>query len=87
LRTSAPRFPKSDVARSWSGSVFLFDALVDEKGRVKNVTTLKRPEIDPPWPEVEEACRASVLGTRYSPALRHGKPIPVHLTVTIVVNF
>jgi hypothetical protein len=87
LQSRTPHFPKSGIARTWSGTAFMFDALIDETGTVRDVKTIKRPHISPPWPEVEEACRSAVLGTRYSPALRDGKPIPVYLTVTIVVDF
>ena len=87
LRYKAPHFPKSSIPRSWSGSAFMFDALIDETGTVRDVKTIRRPKISPPWPEVEEACRSAILGTRYKPALQDGKPVQVYLTVTITVDF
>jgi hypothetical protein len=63
LHSATPHFPKSNVARTWSGTAFMFEALIDEAGVVRDVTTIKRPRIKPPWPEVEDACRSAVLGT------------------------
>ncbi len=87
LRSSHPRFPESRVARSWSGTAFLFEAEIDEAGRVGKITTLKRPVISPPWPEVEQACRDALQSWQYKPALRDGKPVPVYLTVAVTVDF
>jgi outer membrane biosynthesis protein TonB len=86
-RSSSPRFPKSKVARSWSGTAFLFEAEIDEAGQVGKITTLKRPVISPPWPEIEKACRDALQSWQYKPALRDGKPVPVYLTVAVTVDF
>jgi outer membrane biosynthesis protein TonB len=87
ISSAKPRFPVSGVARQARSNVYVFEAIVSEAGVVSNVRTIRKADITPEWPELEEACRQAVLSWRYEPAIYQGRPVPVYLTVSVLVDF
>ncbi|MGZ6971947.1 MAG: energy transducer TonB [Thermoanaerobaculia bacterium] len=87
ISSAKPRFPVSGVARQARSNVYVFEALINEAGVVSNVRTVRKADITPEWPELEEACRQAVLSWRYEPAVHQGRPVPVYLTVSVLVDF
>ncbi len=57
------------------------EAVIDEKGNVQNVRTLKGSH-----PEVDAAVIANVRQWKFNPATLNGKPVPVYYTVTVNVD-
>ena len=86
LSGANPAFPEIARDRHFSGSMFVFEALIDESGNVGNVRTLRMPKITPPTPEVEQACIAAIRAWKYRPATFRGKPVPALLTVSVNIN-
>jgi homoserine dehydrogenase len=77
----------SGIARQARNNVYVFEAIISEAGVVSHVRTVRKADITPEWPELEEACRQAVLSWRYKPAVAQGKPVPVYLTVSVLVDF
>jgi hypothetical protein len=65
---------------------FIFEATITETGEVRDIQTTRRPKLTPPCPELEEECRRALSGWKYGPALRDGKPVPVYLTISILLH-
>jgi hypothetical protein len=66
---------------SFSG-IFIFEAIIDRDGTVRDIRTIRRPDFDPPCPHIENAYRRAIAQCRYQPGTLNGKPVPVYLTVT-----
>jgi hypothetical protein len=66
--------------------VFIFEETITETGDVVDVKTLKAPELKPPCPELEEACKKAILASKYKPAMRGGQPVAVYLTTTVLFH-
>ena len=73
--------PRSQVRRVIEGT-WVVDAVVDEKGNVRDVKIVRTPRIDPPWPEYEAEVLKAIRQWRYTPPLRDGKPWPIFMTIT-----
>ena len=74
--------PHSDVRRTVQGT-WLVEAVIDEKGKVRDAKVLRAPRIEPPWPEYEEALLRSIRKWTYQPVLVDGKPWPNCTTITV----
>jgi protein TonB len=59
-----------------AGDVTL-DALIDTDGNVMDVKTLSGPAL------LQQAARDAVRLWKYAPARLDGRPVPMHLTVTV----
>jgi len=68
------------------GSVAVFEALIDESGKVRDIRAIRTPKFDPPCPEFEVSTRAALSKWTYRPAMRNGKPTAVYLTVTVNIQ-
>jgi hypothetical protein len=66
--------------------IFVFEAVIDETGRVQAVHTLRAPDLKPPCPALEQAHISSISRWRYKPATLRGRPVPVYLTVTALLH-
>ena len=78
-----PVIPASSISRHIGGGAFVFEVVVAANGQVQSARTLRRPTIQPPWPEFEEAYRQAALSGRYQPATYQGRPVPFCLTLSV----
>jgi TonB family protein len=74
--------PYSAVPRTIQGT-WLVEAVIDEKGKVRDAKIVTTPLIEPPWPEYEEAVLKSIRKWKYTPVLVDGEPWPNCTTITI----
>jgi TonB family protein len=75
--------PLSKVTHRIRGS-WIVEAVVDEKGKVRDARIQARPEIEPPWPAYEEAIVRSIRRWSFEPERVDGVPRPACTTVTVV---
>jgi TonB family protein len=86
---TAPKRKKGSITRPGSlvtrriRGVWTVDLVIDEKGAVRDAKIVGVPEIQPPWPEYEEAVLRSLKKWKYSPLRVDGRPWPNCMTVTI----
>jgi protein TonB len=77
LITSVPPvYPALAKTQHVSGNV-LVDALIDANGRVTTMKVVSGPTL------LHQAAMDALRQWKYQPALLDGKPVPMHLTVTI----
>lgn len=74
--------PTSRVRRTIRG-FWKVAVVVDEEGKVRDARVTVSPEIEPPWPEYEEAIVKSIRRWRYRPVKVNGTPWPNCTTVTV----
>jgi protein TonB len=71
-----PAYPALAKNQHVSGNV-LIDALIDANGRVTTMKVVSGPTL------LHQAAMDALKHWKYRPALLDGKPVPMHLTVTI----
>lgn len=76
IRSKSPVYPPLAKTQRISGDVRL-DALVDLQGRVTTTEIISGPLL------LQEAAKAALREWKYEPAMLDGKPVPMHLLVTI----
>jgi periplasmic protein TonB len=76
LSSSPPQYPTIAKAQHVEGAVRI-DALVDENGRVSSAKVVGGPTM------LHQAAIEAVRQWKYQPATLDGKPVPMHLTVTL----
>jgi hypothetical protein len=87
LRTPwQPRFPVDQPKHLVTGTMFVIEAVVNEQGQVCRTTVVRRPLVEPPWPELEASILQQLNALQYQPATLHGKPVAVSLTLVVHVN-
>ncbi len=64
------RYPPQSRRRGEAGTVLL-EALVNTDGSVTNIRVVRSPG----YPLLEQAAREALRGTRFEPALHHGRPV------------
>lgn len=75
-----PRGAKHHV---FSSPLFIYEAVINERGDIEELKLLRAPQIRPPWPELLAAQRAAVLKWKFMPARKSGKPVAVVFDLTI----
>jgi protein TonB len=76
ISSTPPLYPALAKAQHVEGAVHL-DALVDEHGRVSSVKVINGPTL------LHQAATDAIRQWKYQPATLDGKPVPMHLTVTL----
>jgi periplasmic protein TonB len=76
ISSVAPIYPIVAKNQHVSGNV-LIDALIDVNGRVTTMKAISGPVI------LQQAAKDAVHQWKYQPATLDGKPVPMHLTVTL----
>lgn len=79
ITKTPPRYPESAKKSKLSGNVIL-QAIVDESGITRCPMVLR---MTPGAEELAAAAVDAVLQWRYSPAVLHGNPVPVYLTINV----
>ena len=81
-----PVWPQETTPHHFSNPIFIFEAVIDERGLVQNLRVVSEPKCIPPWPELTQAARKAILQWRYKPATFKGTPVPVYLTVSVLLH-
>ena len=68
------------------GTSAIFDVVVNSKGVVCEIRTVKEPLINPPLPAYAAALRRSIKESEYRPGTKDRRPVAVRMTVTIMIN-
>jgi TonB family protein len=76
ISSVAPLYPAMAKNQRITGSVTI-DAMIDVAGRVSSMTVVSGPAL------LQEAAKEALRHWKYDPAQLHGKPVPMHMTVTI----
>jgi TonB family protein len=76
LFSVSPVYPSLARSQHVGGSVKI-DALIDATGRVTSMTVLSGPTL------LHQAAMDALHQWKYQPATLDGKPVPMHLTITI----
>ncbi len=76
ISSVAPVYPALAKSQHISGDVKV-DALIDERGRVTSTKVISGPTL------LQQAAMEALKLWKYQPATLDGKPVPMHLTVTL----
>jgi TonB family protein len=76
ISSVAPVYPSMARTQRVGGAVTI-DALIDATGHVTSMAIISGPAI------LQGAAKDALSRWKYAPAQLHGKPVPMHLTVTI----
>jgi len=76
IASTTPAYPSLAKTQHVSGNV-LIDALIDANGRVTTMKVVSGPTL------LHQAAMDALRQWKYQPATLDGKPVPMHLTVTI----
>ncbi len=71
----------------WGKGSWLFQAIIDESGSVREVIVLGEPVFSPRRPEITPQLRSTLSQWRYRPATLNGKPTAVYLAITVQPHF
>ncbi len=73
-------------ATTTHGGVLIYDAVIDERGFVRDLKLLRPVASKEPWPELEAAWRTAMSEWQYEPTLVDGKPVRVCMTVSLLIH-
>jgi TonB family protein len=76
LKSAPPTYPELARSTHVTGDVIL-DALIDADGNVRNVKTVSGPVL------LQQAAKDAVRQWKYDPARLDGRPVAMHLSVTV----
>ena len=85
IKVTEPKRCRTSRFRPDDGA-FMFRATVAENGDVTEVKTLKAPRLEPACPDLEQAYHRAIVRWKYDPAKLHGRPVPVYLTITSLLE-
>jgi hypothetical protein len=84
-RRVRPIFPTIPSATT-GGGVWIGELLIDARGRVLNVWTIREPKLTPRLPSLNNAITDAVLKWQFAPAAVDRVPVPTCQTITVNVN-
>jgi hypothetical protein len=87
VRNATPEYPTRQGSSKALSSMWLGEALVDKTGTVREVWTIRPLRFEPAWPEFEAAIPAAIRQWSYEPALVDGVPVPVCVTVSVLIHW
>jgi len=84
-RDASPAYPPIPEGTT-GGGVWVGEALIDSRGRVSGVWTIREVKLTPPIPSFNKAIVDAVAKWEFSPAAMDNVPVPICLTVAVNVN-
>jgi outer membrane biosynthesis protein TonB len=84
-RNAKPAYPPIPEGTT-GGGVWIGEILIDTRGRVSDVWTIREVKVTPPVPSLNKAITDAVAKWEFAPAAIDDVPVPVCLTVTVNVN-
>jgi hypothetical protein len=82
VRPTFPTIPSDTTG----GGVWIGELLIDARGRVLNVWTIREPKLTPRLPSLNKAITDAVLKWQFAPAAVDKVPVPTCQTITVNVN-
>jgi hypothetical protein len=86
-RRVQPDYPTRPGASKVISSIWIGEALVDQKGKVRDAWTIRPLRFEPAWPEFEAALLASIRQTVYEPAVVDGNAVAFCVTISVRIDF
>jgi outer membrane biosynthesis protein TonB len=80
-----PQFPERTTPTRFGSSMWYGVAEILPDGSVGNVRVVKPFDVQPPWPEFEEAAPAAIRSWRYEPVCVDGHPVKVEVGITVEI--
>ena len=87
VRDAQPEYPTRQGSSRAVSSIWIGEALVDKDGTVRDVWTIRPLRFEPAWPEFEAAIPAAIRKWSYEPALSDSLPVPVCVTVSVLIHW
>jgi hypothetical protein len=84
-RYVSPAYPPIP-GETTGGGIWIGEILIDTRGRVSHVWTIREVKLTPPLPPLNKAITDAVAKWEFAPAAVDGVPVPVCRTVTVNVN-
>ena len=81
------RFPRERGKHWFHNSVWYGTVTIGDQGEVISVCALRRFQVDPPWPELDEAIVSAMRQWQYEPVCGDGKSTPFEMRVTVIIDF
>jgi hypothetical protein len=85
IRRVRPAYPPIPSGTT-GGGVWIGELLIDARGRVSNVWTIRDVKLTPRLPSLSKAITDAVLKWQFAPAAVDKVPVPICRTVTVNVN-
>ena len=85
VRNVMPAYP-SIAEGTTGGGAWIGEILIDTRGRVSDVWTIREVKVTPPVPSLNKVITDAVAKWEFAPAAVDNVPVPVCLTVTVNVN-
>jgi len=85
IRRVRPAYPTIPGGTT-GGGVWIGELLIDARGRVSNVWTIRDVKLTPRLPALTKAITDAVLKWQFAPAAVDKVPVPICLTITVNVN-
>jgi len=82
VRPAFPTIPSGTTG----GGVWIGELLIDARGRVSNVWTIREPKLTPRLSSLNKAITDAVLKWQFAPAAVDKVPVPTCQTITVNVN-
>ena len=86
LRDARPQYPEVPANTTGSG-MWIGEMLVDSRGRVVRVWTVRAVEFTPPFPAFNQAIVDAMKKWEFAPVVAKGNATPVCMTVTVNINW
>ena len=84
-RDASPAYPPIPEGTT-GGGVWIGEVLIDSRGKVSGVWTIREAKLTPPIPSFDQAIIDAVAKWEFSPAAVDNVPVPICLTVAVNVN-
>jgi hypothetical protein len=80
-------FPKRDIPTRFINPTWIAEAEISADGTPENVRVVRPMRVDPPWPELQQACVSAMRRWRYEPTCVDGHPVRAILRVSGRLEF
>jgi len=84
-RGAPPKYPDM-TGHTFVGTPAIFEVVVNSKGVVCEIRTVRAPRINPPLPAFGAALRRSITESEFRPGTKDRRPVAVRMTVTITID-
>ena len=84
-RDASPAYPPIPEGTT-GGGVWIGEVLIDSRGKVSGVWTIREVKLTPPIPSFNKAIIDAVAKWEFSPAAVDDVPVPICMTVAVNVN-
>ena len=84
-RDASPAYPPIPEGTT-GGGVWIGEVLIDSRGKVSGVWTIREVKLTPPIPSFNKAIIDAVAKWEFSPAAVDNVPVPICMTVAVNVN-